>query len=307
MSLAILFPGQGSQHIGMGLSLATDYPEATRVFEEADEILGFRISKLAWEGPEDELILTKNAQPAMLVHSVAIYRVIRDRLGEVAMASGHSLGEFSAHVAAGTLDFGQALRTVRLRGELMYSAGVSRPGTMAAIIGMTDKEVESVCLRANHEMGTCVPANFNSEGQVVISGDVMGVEHAMELAEKMGARRVVRLSVSGAFHSPLMTPAEEGLRSWLEEVHFRDPEFPIIANVTAEPVSTADVARRLLVRQLTSPVRWADSVRRMISLGADRFLELGPGSVLRALNRKNAKRLPCESLGESSDIETWEG
>ena len=307
MSLAILFPGQGSQHIGMGLSLAKDYPEATRIFEEANEILGFNLSKLAWEGPEDKLVLTKNAQPAILVHSVAVYRVIRDRLGEVAMASGHSLGEFSAHVAAGTLDFEQALRTVRLRGELMCSAGASRSGTMAAVIGMTDREVELVCTRANNEVGTCVPANFNSEGQVVISGDVLGVERAMELAERMGARRVVLLNVSGAFHSPLMAPAEEEFRGWLDKMHFCNPEFPVIANVTAEPVSTADTARLLLVQQLTSPVRWVDSIGRMISLGADRFLELGPGSVLRALNRRNAKKLPCESLGESLDIETWEG
>ena len=306
MSLAILFPGQGSQYVGMGRSLATDYPAAARIFEEADEILGFGISKLAWEGPEDELVLTKNVQPALLVHSAAMYRVIRDRIGEVGMAAGHSLGEFSAHLAAGTMDFNEALRTVRLRGELMFSAGVARPGTMAAVLGLPDEKVESVCLLASREAGTCVPANFNCEGQVVISGDMTGVRRAMEFAEEAGARRVVPLTVSGAFHSPLMGPAEEGLRNWLDEVNFRDPMFPVIANTTAEPVSTAEEARRLLVRQLTAPVRWADSVRRMIALGADRFVELGPGSVLRGLNRRNAKGFPCESLGESSDIEAWE-
>ena len=290
----------------MGQSLATDYPEAARVFEEADEILDFKISQLAWTGPEEELLLTKNVQPAILAHSVAMYRIVRDRLGEVAMAAGHSLGEFSAHVAAGTLEFDVALRTVRLRGELMYAAGLTRPGTMAAVIGLPDGDVEALCVRANREAGTCVPANFNFEGQVVISGDVTGVKRAMEFAEEAGARRVVPLTVSGAFHSPLMGPAEEGLRNWLDEVNFRDPMFPVIANTTAEPVSTAEEARRLLVRQLTAPVRWADSVRRMVALGADRFVELGPGSVLRGLNRRNAKGFPCESLGESSDIEAWE-
>ena len=306
MSLAILFPGQGSQYVGMGRSLATEYPEAAKIFEEADEILGFGISELAWEGPEDELLLTKNVQPAILVHSTAMYRVIRDRIGEVGMAAGHSLGEFSAHLAAGTLDFNEALRTVRLRGELMYAAGVARPGKMAAVLGLPDEEVESVCLLASREAGTCVPANFNCEGQVVISGDMTGVKRAMELAEEAGARRVVPLSVSGAFHSPLMAPAEEGLRNRLEEASLGNPVFPVIANTTAEPVLTAEVARRLLVRQLTSPVRWAESIRRMVALGADRFLEVGPGSVLRGLNRRNARGLPCESLAESSDIVAWE-
>ena len=207
MSLALLFPGQGSQHVGMGRSLACDYLEAARVFEEADDVLGFSISKLAWDGPEDDLVLTQNAQPAMLVHSTAVYRVIQSRLGEVGLAAGHSLGEFSAYVAAGTLDFAAAVLTVRLRGQLMYAAGVERPGTMAAVIGLDDAAVVSGCERAGEEAGLCVPANFNARGQVVISGDLTGVDRAMELAMEVGAKRVVRLSVSGAFHSPLMAPA----------------------------------------------------------------------------------------------------
>ena len=226
MSLALLFPGQGSQYVGMGRSLACDYPEAARVFEEADDVLGFSISKLAWEGPEEDLVLTKNAQPAMLVHSTAVYRVIQDRLGEVGLAAGHSLGEFSAHVAAGTLDFPAAVTTVRLRGGLMYDAGVERPGSMAAVIGLDDEAVVSVCKQAEEEAGVCVPANFNAPGQVVISGDLSGVERAMDLAAELGAKRVVRLSVSGAFHSPLMEPAAVEFEPWLEQQSFHDPGFP---------------------------------------------------------------------------------
>ena len=307
MSLALLFPGQGSQHVGMGRELAEAYPLAAQTFEEADDVLGLGISRLAWEGPEDELVLTQNAQPAMLTHSTAVHRVISDRLGDVGMAAGHSLGEFSAHVAAGTLDFVDALRTVRLRGELMYSAGQDRLGTMAAVLGLDDDVLISVCEQASAEAGTCVPANFNSRGQVVISGDVAGVERAMELALEEGAKRVVKLSVSGAFHSPLMAPAEDGLREHLEETDFRDLNYPVVANVTARPVTSGAGARDLLIRQLTSPVRWAASVGRMVESGVDEFLELGPGSVLRGLNRRNAKSIPCNSLGEPEDLEDWEG
>jgi [acyl-carrier-protein] S-malonyltransferase len=306
MSLALLFPGQGSQYVGMGRSLACAYPEAARVFEEADDVLGFSITKLAWEGPEEHLVLTKNAQPAMLVHSTAVYRVIQDRLGEVGLAAGHSLGEFSAYVAAGTLDFAAAVATVRLRGELMYDAGVERPGSMAAVIGLDDEAVVSVCEQAEEEVGVCVPANFNASGQVVISGDLTGVERAMELAAELGAKRVVRLSVSGAFHSPLMEPAVVEFEPWLEQQSFHDPGFPIIANVTAKPVSTGDAARALLVRQLTTPVQWAASVLHMAESGVDRFLEIGPGSVLRGLNRRIVKPMPCVSLGELDDLEVWE-
>jgi [acyl-carrier-protein] S-malonyltransferase len=306
MSLALLFPGQGSQYVGMGRSLACAYPEAARVFEEADDVLGFSITQLAWEGPEEDLVLTKNAQPAMLVHSTAVYRVIQDRLGEVGMAAGHSLGEFSAYVAAGTLDFAAAVTTVRLRGELMYDAGVERPGSMAAVIGLDDEAVVSVCGQAEKEAGVCVPANFNAPGQVVISGDLAGVERAMELAAELGAKRVVRLSVSGAFHSPLMEPAAVEFEPWIEQQSFHDPTFPIIANVTAKPVSTGDVARALLVRQLTTPVEWAASVLHMAESGVDRFLEIGPGSVLRGLSRRIVKPMPCVSLGEPDDLEVWE-
>mgnify|MGYP006300991461 CR=1 FL=1 len=287
--------------------MARAFPSARERFEEADDILGFSLSRLAWEGPAEELTLTRNAQPALLVHSLAVFAVVRDELGPVAVAAGHSLGEFSAHVAAGTLSFGDALEGVRVRGELMFQAGVDRPGTMAAILGLEDEAVEDVCRRVREDGGTCVPANFNSRGQVVVSGDVTGVEKAMALAREAGAKRVVPLPVSGAFHSPLMEPAREGLREQLEKINFSDPEFPVVSNVTAEPVGEGPKARRLLVDQLTSPVRWRGSVDAMVEAGSDRFFELGPGSVLCGLNKRNARGLPCASLGEPEDLEVLGG
>ncbi len=306
MSVALLFPGQGSQFVGMGRELARAFPESARVFQEADDLLGVRLSHLAWEGPEEELTLTKNAQPALLVHSVAVLRVTRPRLGSVSMAAGHSLGEFTAHVAAGTLPFQDALQAVRVRGELMFAAGVKRPGTMAAILGLEDQAVEAVCREVQAGGKVCVPANFNSSGQVVISGEVEGVEQGMALARESGARRAVSLTVSGAFHSPLMSYAVEGLREKLSEINFSDPQFPVISNVTAEPVVVGSRARDLLVEQLTAPVRWSASVERMTSLGAERFLELGAGSVLCGLNKRNARGLPCVSLGSPSDLDALE-
>ena len=232
---------------------------------------------------------------------MAVLRVVRDRLGTVAFAAGHSLGEFSAHVAAGTLSFEDALSAVRLRGELMYQAGLERPGTMAAVLGLDDDAIADVC--AQVDRGICVPANFNSSGQVVVSGDVEGVERFGELAPEAGAKKVVMLNVSGAFHSPLMEPAAEGLRRHLEGLDFADPEIPVVSNVTARSVTTGVEARELLVEQLTSPVRWSASIAAMVSSGVDRFLELGPGKVLNGLNRRNAKGVPSVSAGEPDDLE----
>lgn len=310
MAVALLCPGQGSQHVGMGRALAQRFPEAASVFARADEILGFPLARLCWEGPEAELTLTKNAQPAILVHTVAVHAVLaaQARLRDVALAAGHSLGEFSAHVLAGTLTFEDALAVVRLRGELMYRSGEARPGSMAAILGLEDADAEALCRACSGADGVCVPANYNAPGQVVISGDVAAVRRAVAAAPAAGARRAIPLNVSGAFHSPLMVPAEEGLRSRLLATPFRDPRFPVVSNVTARPVTSGAEAREFLIRQLTSPVRWAESVRTMVALGADRFVELGPGSVLCGLARRIVRDVPCTSLGDDpAALEAFEG
>jgi [acyl-carrier-protein] S-malonyltransferase len=307
VTLALLFPGQGSQYVGMGKALGEAFPAARDTFQEADELLGFSLTRVMWEGPEDELVLTRNAQPAILAHSAAVLRVIRDELGEVAMGAGHSLGEFSAHVAARTFRYGDAVRAVRLRGELMFEAGRIRPGTMAAVLGLDDAAAEAVCREASRgETSVVVPANYNSQGQVVVSGDADAVERAVEEARRAGAKKAVVLSVSGAFHSPLMASAEKGLRNALAAAPFRAPGFPVFSNVTAAPVPDGDSARDLLVRQLISPVRWAASVAAMVEAGADRFLEVGPGSVLTGLNRRNARAIPTDRIGEPEDLERLE-
>jgi [acyl-carrier-protein] S-malonyltransferase len=287
----------------MGRALAEAFPVARDTFAEADDVLGLPISRLMREGPEEELVLTRNAQPAILMHSVAVWRLVQDRLGPVSMAAGHSLGEFSAHVAAGSLTFADAVSVVRLRGELMYEAGTSRAGTMSAVLGMEDSQIEAVCADASEGgESVVVAANYNSGGQIVISGDVEAVARAGKLAQERGAKRVVPLSVSGAFHSPLMEPAKAGLEARLDAARMRDPEFPVYSNVTTAPVTTADEARRLLVRQLTEPVRWAGSIAAMVRDGARRFVELGPGSVLTGLNKRNAREAESGAIGDQDGV-----
>ena len=304
MSIALIFPGQGSQYVGMAKTLAEAEPIAAETLALADEVLGFRLSKLMADGPEDALTVTENAQPAILAHSIAVLRVIEERLGRVAFSAGHSLGEFSAHVAAGTFSFSDALKIVRLRGELMHASGTRTPGTMAAILGLSDKMVADVCSRVT--TGTCVPANFNSRGQVVVSGDISGVDEGIMLAREAGAKRALKLKVSGAFHSPLMESAAKGLSDRLDSTEMRDPEFPVVSNVTADLVNSAKEAHRLLVQQLTSPVRWRDSITTMLDAGVRHFIELGPGGVLCGLNRKNAKGIPCHTVGEPNDVEAFD-
>jgi [acyl-carrier-protein] S-malonyltransferase len=306
MTLGLLFPGQGSQVVGMGKALADAHPEAARAFEEADDALGTHLSRIMWEGPLETLTETRHAQPAIFTHSVAVLRVLGPELDGAVIAAGHSLGEFSAHVAAGTLGFAEGLGAVRRRGELMFEAGLTRPGTMAAVLGLGNDEVERICRGVSAPNSVVVMANLNSEGQIVISGDVDAVGRAVEALADAGARRVVPLTVSGAFHSPLMAPAQAPLEEALERVAFHRPRFSVVSNVTAGPVTEGSEARELLVEQLVRPVRWQESVSAMIETGVDRFLEIGPGSVLTGLNRRNARGVPTTPVGDPEHLEKLE-
>jgi [acyl-carrier-protein] S-malonyltransferase len=282
---AFVFPGQGSQYVGMGKDLCEQIPAARTLFNQADAVLGFPLSKVCFEGPEEELKQTKNTQPAIFVHSVAVAQLVRSKNLRPAMAAGHSLGEYSALVAAGALTFVEGLKLVRLRGELMQKAGVDQPGTMAAVVGLDPATITTVCDEASNE-GIVQPANFNSPGQIVISGSITGVRKAMALAKARGAKLVKELPVSGAFHSPLMESAGDGLKTALDAATIRDAQIPVYANVTAKPVQNAAEIRNLLYRQLTSPVRWEESVANMSADGATEFIELGPGKVLQGLVKR---------------------
>jgi [acyl-carrier-protein] S-malonyltransferase len=290
----------------MGKDLADAFPAARKTFEEADEVLGTSLSSVMWNGPEEELTRTHNAQPAILVHSIAVHRVLADRLPDIKFAAGHSLGEFSAYVAAGAMPFADGVRTVRRRGELMFRAGQERPGTMAAILGMDDDALEKVCNEAAAMGGEVVAANYNSPGQLVISGDVPSVRNAMELAKKNGAKRAVQLNVSGAFHSPLMSPAEAGLHVQLDQVAMQRPRFPVVSNVTAAATDNVVDARRLLIEQLTKPVRWTACIRTMIDAGVTQFIELGPGNVLTGLMKRIDKGANAKAVGTAQEVSAWQ-
>jgi [acyl-carrier-protein] S-malonyltransferase len=291
----------------MGRDLARDFPLARETFEEADAALGFALSEICWNGSEEELTRTKNAQPAILAHTVAVWRVIAaEREVTPAIAAGHSLGEFTGYVLAGAIGFADAIRLVRARGVFMYEAGEARPGAMAAVLALDDATIIDVCHRASDDTGTvAVAANFNSPGQVVISGDVEGIRRASELAREAGARKVLPLPVSGAFHSPLMAGAAERFAGPLAAAAIIDPNFPVVSNVTAEPVDEVATARELLLAQLTAPVRWTDSVRRMIDLGAEQFLEIGPGNVLTGLLRRIDKSKSGRAVGTSAEVRAF--
>jgi [acyl-carrier-protein] S-malonyltransferase len=302
----VMCPGQGAQKVGMGKDLADRFPAARDTFAAIDEALGSSLSRVMWQGPEDELTLTHNTQPAILAHSAAVLALVGERLGVMAAAAGHSLGEYSAHVAAGTLTAEDAARLVRRRGELMLAAGEERPGAMAAVIGLATEEVQAACDEASGPDGIAVPANLNAPDQTVISGDPAGVTRAGERCKARGAKRVIPLKVSGAFHSPLMAAAVDGLREALTEASFADPAFPVIANASGEAVRTGVDAKRLLADQLTAPVRWVACMQAAAALapGAT-FIEIGPGNVLAGLLKRIVPGAKAVTLGTADEVERF--
>lgn len=283
--LAFLFPGQASQYSGMGRDLAENFPDSRAVFEEADAALGIPISKICFEGSEEDLKLTENTQPAILAVSIAAYRALEKRGIAPDIAAGHSLGEYSALVAAGALDFATAVKLVRGRGRYMQEAVPAGEGAMAAILGLSTADVAEVCRKAAQQE-IVSPANMNSPEQTVISGHAAAVKRAVEIASQSGAKRAVMLPVSAPFHCALMAPAQKRLEPDLRAANFRPLRFPVVNNVDAESVSSGDEARDALVRQVTQPVRWLDSVRDMIESGVTVFVEVGPGKVLLGLLRQ---------------------
>jgi [acyl-carrier-protein] S-malonyltransferase len=299
MKTAYIFPGQGSQYVGMGKDLYDQFPEAKKYFDEADSVLGFSLSKICFNGPDDELKQTKNTQPAIFLHSIALWNLLKPN--DAAMTAGHSLGEYSALVAADALAFTDAITLVRMRGELMQKAGEDNPGTMAAIVGLDTEKVIDICNRAR-EAGIVQPANFNSPGQIVISGSVIGVRKAMELAKELGAKLVKELVVSGAFHSPLMHSAKEKLKEALDMVNIRDAKIPVYANVTAKPVTKAGEIRNLLFEQVTNPVRWDETIVNMHADGATKFVEIGPGKVLQGLVKRTTAAVEVSGFDKAVDL-----
>jgi [acyl-carrier-protein] S-malonyltransferase len=301
-AIGFLFPGQGSQFVGMGADLYAKLPPARDVYDRAEQVLELPVRKLSFEGPDDELRQTRYTQPAILTHSLAALAAL-PKLSPI-LAAGHSLGEYSALHAAGALDFDSVMQLVKRRGALMYAEGEKNPGTMAAIIGMEAAAVEQLCAEVG---GVVVPANYNEPKQTVVSGEIPAVKQVVELAKSHGALKAVLLPVSGAFHSPLLKESAAEFADYLGRFEIRTPAFPVIANVTGQPVTSADQVRDCLGRQLISPVRWVATMATARDLGGTKFLEIGPGNVLAGLARRIDRKLSVTAVGKVADVEALAG
>ena len=301
-AIAFLFPGQGSQSVEMGKDLAAQHAVARQTFEEADEALGYRLSQLCFEGPEEKLRLTEITQPAILTTSVAAWRVLKENGVNPSFVAGHSLGEYSAHVAAGTFAFADAVRTVRHRGKYMQEAVPVGVGAMAAILGMELEKVNAACAEAA-QGEVCDAANINSAEQIVISGNTAAVVRAAKIASDRGAKRAVMLPVSAPFHCSLMKPAQDRLAVDLAALTFQNPSIPVVCNVDAAPVTDAAASRDALVRQVTGSVKWQQSIQLLIARGVERFVEVGPGKVLCGLMRQIDRSKPCSNVGDTASLE----
>jgi len=299
--IAFIFPGQGSQAVGMGRELFEKYPIARQTFEEADEALGYRLSQVCFEGPEEQLRLTEITQPAILAVSVAALRVLEGRMPKPSFVAGHSLGEYSAHVASGTMTFADAVRTVRNRGKYMQEAVPVGVGAMAAILGMELEKVSAICQEAA-QGEVCAPANINSPEQIVISGNTAAVERGAKLADERGAKRAKLLPVSAPFHCSLMKPAQDRLEVDLNALKMQKPVYPVVCNVEASLVSDELRARETLVAQVTGSVKWEPSMRLLIERGVQTFLEIGPGKILCGLMRQIDRSKTCLNVGDEASL-----
>ncbi|OIO18996.1 MAG: [acyl-carrier-protein] S-malonyltransferase [Ignavibacteria bacterium CG_4_8_14_3_um_filter_37_9] len=299
---AFLFPGQGSQYVGMAKDLFENSAEAKEMMRMADSVLGINLSQIMLEGPEDELRQTEYTQPAIFLHSVVLANLLRTLEGEG--AAGHSLGEYSALVSAGAIQFLDAIQLVRSRGVAMQRSGIENPGTMAAVIGVDGSKLEAICVEASND-GIVQCANFNSPGQIVISGSVEGVRKAMQIAKSSGAKLVKELVVSGAFHSPLMQSAKDSLYLELEKSNIFDAKFPVYANVSALPIQQKDEIKKMLFEQVTSPVRWEATIRNMTNDGFDEFVEIGPGKVLQGLVKRIKPNATVFGIDKFFEVEKY--
>jgi [acyl-carrier-protein] S-malonyltransferase len=305
MKTALLFPGQGSQRVGMGRDLAHEYPVARQTYEEADDVLGFALSRLCFDGPEDELTLTKHTQPAILTTSIAVFRALAERGLAFDVVAGHSLGEWTALVAAGSIAFRDAVRLTHLRGQYMQDAVPAGQGAMAAVMGLDRAALQAVCERASAPGEPVEQANLNGAGQIVISGSAAAVDRAIAEAKAAGAKRATRLAVSAPFHCSLMKPAADQLAAALAGVAIAAPRVPVIHNVTAQPNQDPVRIRALLIEQVTAAVRWEESVQAIAAMGVTRAYELGSGSVLRGLIKRIAETIETTTIGEPHEVKAF--